>query len=87
MPTRCLTPAPTPRRRPCGRCGQARNALAEDPSPRPSTGQLFAAAERLECTWVLNEAWLPYQRLELECDLIGSHLLVLGTVSAAQFIG
>lgn len=44
-------------------------------------------AERLECSLVVNERWLPHQRLELECDLIGSHLLVTGTVPPAQFIG
>jgi hypothetical protein len=50
-------------------------------------GAIFMGAESLECSWVLNDAWLPHQRLELECDLIGSHLLVTGTAPAAQFLG
>jgi hypothetical protein len=48
---------------------------------------VFGAAGRLESSWVLNDEWLPHQRLELECDLIGSHLLVNSIVPAAQFIG
>jgi hypothetical protein len=55
--------------------------------PRDAQGDVFGSAERLECSWVLNEGWLTHQRLELECDLIGSHLLVTGTVPPAQFIG
>jgi hypothetical protein len=50
-------------------------------------GKVFQSAERLECSWVLNEEWLSHQRLELECDLIGAHLVVMGTVPPAQFIG
>jgi hypothetical protein len=50
-------------------------------------GSIFGAAGRLECSWELNDQWLSHQRLELECDLIGSHLLALGTVPPAQFIG
>jgi hypothetical protein len=55
--------------------------------PGDPQGDVFGSAERLECSWVLNENWLPHQRLELECDLIGAHLLVPGTVPPAQFIG
>jgi hypothetical protein len=55
--------------------------------PGDPQGDVFGSAERLECSWVLNEGWLPHQRLELECDLIGAHLLVTGTVPPAQFIG
>jgi hypothetical protein len=50
-------------------------------------GDVFRSAERLECSWVLNDCWLPHQRQELECDLIGSHLLTTGAVPDAQFIG
>ena len=32
-------------------------------------------------------AWESHQRLELETDLIGAHILALGRVPAAQFIG
>jgi hypothetical protein len=41
----------------------------------------------LECSWVLNDEWMSHQRLELECDLLGSHLLVRSIVPPAQFIG
>jgi hypothetical protein len=44
-------------------------------------------AVRLECSWVLNDGWLSHQRLELECDLIDSHLLVMGGIPPGQFIG
>jgi hypothetical protein len=50
-------------------------------------GRLFGAAERLECSWVHNQGWLSHQRLELECDLIGAHLLMTGVVPSTQFIG
>ena len=48
---------------------------------------IFGAAERLECSWVFNQTWLPHHRLELECDLIGAHLLFCGAAPSAQFIG
>jgi hypothetical protein len=56
-------------------------------TPGDPQGAVFGPAVRPECTWVLNAGWLPHQRLELECDLIGAHLLVTGTVPPAQFIG
>jgi hypothetical protein len=56
-------------------------------TPGNPQGTVFGSAVRPECSWVLNAGWLPHQRLELECDLIGAHLLVAGTVPPAQFIG
>jgi hypothetical protein len=56
-------------------------------TPGDPQGKVFGAAGRLECSWVLNEGWMPHQRLELECDLIGGHLLATATVPPAQFIG
>lgn len=50
-------------------------------------GKLFAGQRRLECSWVRNDAWLSHQRLELENDLIAAHILTVGTVPAAQFLG
>jgi hypothetical protein len=50
-------------------------------------GNVFRAAGRLECSWTLYDGWLPHQRLELECDLIGSHLLMQEAAPPAQFIG
>jgi hypothetical protein len=55
--------------------------------PDPPQGAVFRDAARLECSWVLNDDWGPHQRLELECDLIGAHLLNTGVVPPAQFIG
>lgn len=55
--------------------------------PENEQGQVFAAAAPLECAWVLNESWLHHHRLELENDLIASHLLATGTIPAAQFLG
>ncbi|WP_147444237.1 MULTISPECIES: hypothetical protein [Corallococcus] len=49
-------------------------------------GVLFAAAERLECSWVAG-SWLDHQRLELENDLIAAHVLLTGAPPAAQFLG
>jgi hypothetical protein len=43
--------------------------------------------ETLECSWVINTEWARHHRLELETDLIGSHVLVTGQVPAAQFLG
>lgn len=55
--------------------------------PGDAQGIVFGAAERLECSWALSDDWLPHHRLELECDLIGSHLLGHGLVPPAQFLG
>lgn len=41
----------------------------------------------LQCSWVANPAWLHHHRLELENDLIASHVLVTGACPADQFIG
>ena len=55
--------------------------------PGDAQGDVFGAAERLQCSWVLNDEWMPHHRLELECDLIGSHLLGRSVVPPAQFVG
>jgi hypothetical protein len=47
----------------------------------------LATPERGFCTLQLNGAWLRQQRLELETDLIASHLLAMGRVPPAQFLG
>ncbi|MCP3104355.1 hypothetical protein LZ198_36375 [Myxococcus sp. K15C18031901] len=47
----------------------------------------FRALERLEVSWVLDGTWRKHQRLELENDLLASHLLVMGGCPAAQFLG
>ena len=52
-----------------------------------SQGALFAAAGSLECSWVDNRQWMDHQRLELENDLIASHLLVMDELPTAQFRG
>lgn len=50
-------------------------------------GEIFAGVSSLECSWVVGDAWLPHQRLELENDLIAAHVLSTGTAPAAQFLG
>jgi hypothetical protein len=50
-------------------------------------GAIFAEAKQLEASWVFNDAWLPNQRLELECDLIGAYVLTTADVPQAQFGG
>jgi hypothetical protein len=55
--------------------------------PAHPQGKALRPVEQLECSWVINNSWHSHQRLELETDLIGSHLLMLGTVPPAQFIG
>lgn len=61
--------------------------LAKASLPDHAQGGIFADQARLECSWVLDEAWLPHQRLELENDLIAAHLFTTGQVPAAQFLG
>jgi hypothetical protein len=61
--------------------------LAKTRGPDRVQGQLFAAAAPLECSWVVNDEWLSHQRLELENDLIASHLLATGEIPSAQFQG
>jgi hypothetical protein len=56
-------------------------------TPGDPQGDVFGSAGRLECSWVLNGGWLSHQRLELECDLIGGHLLATAAIPPAQFIG
>jgi len=46
---------------------------------------LFSA--RLECSRVENFGWLRHQRVELETDLIGGHVLSIGHAPIAQFLG
>jgi hypothetical protein len=50
-------------------------------------GRIFAAQQRLECSWVINGEWLAHHRLELENDLIAAHIVQTGSVPAAQFLG
>jgi hypothetical protein len=50
-------------------------------------GGIFGCARRLECSYVVNSAWADHQRLEVENDLIAAHVLTLGSIPAAQFIG
>jgi hypothetical protein len=50
-------------------------------------GDIFASANRLECSYVVNESWLHHQRLEVENDLIAAHVLMTNRVPEAQFIG
>ena len=54
---------------------------------RDPQGRVFGAAERLECSWVVNGSWLEHQRLELENDLIAAHVIATRAVPAAQFLG
>jgi hypothetical protein len=49
--------------------------------------EAFGSAESLECSWVANAGWTARQRLELETDLIGAHVLTYGTAPPAQFLG
>jgi hypothetical protein len=53
--------------------------------PRHRQAPHFTA--RRECSWVLNSAWLRDQRLELETDLIGAHVMSMGHAPIAQFLG
>ena len=41
----------------------------------------------LECSWTINAVWLRHQRVELETDLIGAHVLSTGQAPTAQFLG
>lgn len=50
-------------------------------------GGVFGSAKRLECSYVVNNSWLDHQRLEVENDLIAAHVLVIGRIPEAQFIG
>jgi hypothetical protein len=75
----------------CGLCStdEPHHAPGIAPISKPGDPQgiVFGTAQQLEWAWVLNGVWLPHHRLELECDLIGSHLLTTGIVPPAQFIG
>jgi len=49
--------------------------------------QRTLSATGLECAWTVNPAWPRHQRLELETDLIGAHVLSTGHAPTAQFLG
>jgi hypothetical protein len=55
--------------------------------PDDAQGMILRQKQRLEVSWVLGADWLPHQRLELENDLIGAHLLVTGAPPPIQFLG
>lgn len=55
--------------------------------PHDAQSKEFATAPALQCSWVDNATWQAHQRLELENDLIASHLLMTETVPPAQFLG
>lgn len=61
--------------------------LAKLRNPAHAQAQIIAAQTRFECSWVLNEAWLPHHRWELENDLIAAHLRTTGEIPTAQFLG
>jgi hypothetical protein len=61
--------------------------LAKLRQPDHAQARIFSAQSRLEWSWVLNEEWTPLHRLELENDLIASHILQTGTIPPAQFLG
>ncbi|MBD2341452.1 GIY-YIG nuclease family protein [Calothrix sp. FACHB-156] len=63
------------------------NHLGKAQNPKTEQEQVFANARVLECSWVINNSWVPHQRLELENDLIAAHLLFMETVPNAQFLG
>src|SRR5688572_32267338 len=42
------------------------------------SGALIGGAEQVECSWIANRDWLTSQRLELENDLIASHVMMTG---------
>jgi hypothetical protein len=54
---------------------------------RTDQGRILLASAPLEFSTVLQHAWLPHHRLELETDLIAAHTLALSAPPRAQFIG
>lgn len=61
--------------------------LAKTRSINDPQGTVFGGQARLEVSWVLNDRWLPHQRLELENDLLAAHVLTTGENPAAQYLG
>jgi hypothetical protein len=60
--------------------------LTKRRTPDHAQGRLFASSA-LEASWVVNETWEPFQRLEFETDLIAAHVVRTGVLPAAQFLG
>jgi hypothetical protein len=71
--------------------GLVRSRLAQHAArartAKNAQGEVFAGAGALERSWALNGSWAGHQRLELENDLIASHLLATRKVPMAQFLG
>lgn len=55
--------------------------------PDQQQGAVFQRYAPLSCSWVVNNDWERHQRLELETDLIGAHVLHAGCMPRAQFLG
>ena len=70
-----------------GITGRLAAHLQKTRNPTHLQGAIFSPASALECSWVVNNTWAKHERLELENDLIASHLLMTGAVPAAQFLG
>lgn len=65
---------------------RVRAHLAKVRSAGHEQGQVLASVGPLAVSWV-EGGWVSHQRLELENDLIASHVLVEGRPPAAQFLG
>jgi hypothetical protein len=66
---------------------RARLANHLDKSTKSAHRQAPFFGAGLECAWSISAAWLRHQRLELETDLIGAHVLSFGEAPTAQFLG
>ena len=66
--------------------GRVRAHLAKLRLQGHEQGQVLAALGPLQVSWV-EGPWVSHQRLELENDLIASHILVEGRPPRAQFLG
>ena len=61
--------------------------LNKKSKPNHPQGELIASARSLMFSYVIGPDWHRHQRLELENDLIASHVLAHGLRPSAQFLG
>lgn len=71
-----------------GRVGhRIRSHLRKVNIPGDPQGLFLAAADQIQASWVLNDAWLDHHRLELENDLIAAYVLATGDRPDMQYLG
>ena len=61
--------------------------IKKSDKPEHPQARTFSEPQYIELSYVSRSDLAKHQRLEIENDLIAAHVLGMGTVPAAQFLG